>query len=48
VDTYARSLFESGRIVDAISQQRRAIELCNDRERMAELEANLARYQKSK
>ena len=48
VDTYARSLFDSGRISEAIAQQRRAIELCNDRERMGDLEANLVRYQKAK
>ena len=47
VDTYARSLFDSGRIADAIMQQRRAIELCNDRDRMSDLEANLSRYQKA-
>lgn len=48
VDTYARSLFDSGRIAEAIAQQRRAIELCNDRDRMGDLEANLVRYQKAK
>jgi peroxiredoxin len=48
VDTYARSLFDSGRISEAIAQQRRAIELCNDRDRMGDLEANLVRYQKAK
>lgn len=47
VDTYARALFDSGRVADAIAQQQRAIELCNDRERMGELEANLSRYRKA-
>jgi len=48
VDTYARALFDNGRITDAIAHQKKAIELCNERERMAELEATLKRYQKTK
>jgi peroxiredoxin len=46
VDTYARALFDNGKVPEAIAQQKKAIELCNDRERMAELEANLKRYRK--
>ena len=48
VDTYARALFDNGRVTEAISHQRKAIELCNDRDRMLELEENLRRYQKSR
>ncbi len=48
VDTYARALFDSGKITDAIQHQKKAIELCNDRDRMSELEANLKRYQRAK
>jgi peroxiredoxin len=44
IDTYARALFDNGKVPDAIRHQRKAIELCNDRERMAELEQNLKRY----
>lgn len=47
VDTYARALFDTGKIAEAIAHQKKAIELCNDRERMAELEATLRRYQKT-
>jgi peroxiredoxin len=47
VDTYARALFDSGRRTDAVNHQKKAIELCNDRERMKELEATLRRYQKA-
>jgi peroxiredoxin len=47
VDTYARALFDNGKINDAIQHQRKAIELCNDRDRMSELEATLKRYQKA-
>jgi hypothetical protein len=45
VDTYARALFDNGKVAEAIRNQQKAIELCNDRERMAELEQNLKRYQ---
>ncbi len=46
VDTYARALFDNGRVADAIAHQKKAIELCNDRERMGELETSLKRYLK--
>jgi peroxiredoxin len=46
VDTYARALFDNGNVAEAIRHQQKAIELCNDRERMPDLEANLKRYQK--
>lgn len=44
LDTYARALYDNGKVEEALRQQQRAIELCNDRERMADLEANLKRY----
>lgn len=47
VDTYARALYDNGKFSDAVKQQKRAIELCNDRVRMPEMEAALKKYQKA-
>jgi len=46
-DTYARALFDSGNIGEAIRQQQRAIELCDpgDADRKGEFTANLKRYE---
>jgi len=48
VDTYARALFDNGKVAEAIVHQQKAIELCNDRDRMPDMQAALKRYQKSR
>lgn len=48
VDTYARALFDSGQVDDAIREQKKAIELCQDNDMRKELEANLQTYQAKK
>ena len=45
LDTYARALFDTGKVSEAIEQQKRAIELCDDKEKKAELKHTLQRYQ---
>ncbi len=45
LDTYARALFDTGKVTEAIEQQKRAIDLCDDKERKAELNTTLQRYQ---
>lgn len=47
-DTYARALFDSGKIEEAIDYGRIALELCEDPELRVELEATLARYRASR
>ncbi|MBK9126786.1 MAG: redoxin family protein [Phycisphaerales bacterium] len=49
VDTYARALFDSGKIDEAIAQQKKAVELAKDIKAMrAELEETLKRYEDAK
>jgi len=48
VDTYARALFDSGKVDDAIREQKKAIELCQDDDQRKEYEANLQTYQAKK
>lgn len=45
LDTYARALFDTGKVSEAIEQQKRALELCDDKEKQAELKQTLQRYQ---
>lgn len=45
VDTYARALFDSGKVDEAIRHQKKAVELCTDGAMRQELSANLERYQ---
>jgi thiol-disulfide isomerase/thioredoxin len=45
LDTYARALFENGKVAEAVQQQKRALELTADADKKAELEKSLARYQ---
>ena len=45
IDTYARALFETGKVAEAVRQEKRAIELTHDADRKAEFEATLKRYQ---
>jgi thiol-disulfide isomerase/thioredoxin len=47
IDTYARALFDTGRVAEAVKQQKRAIELNEDADRKSEFEATLKRYQKA-
>lgn len=46
-DTYARALFDTGKVEEAIQMQKKAIELCQDDRLRAELEKNLQRYEKN-
>jgi hypothetical protein len=46
VDTYARALFDTGKTAEAITQQKKAVELCQDDNLKNELEETLKRYEK--
>jgi thiol-disulfide isomerase/thioredoxin len=46
VDTYARALFDNGQVQEAISQQKKAIDLCEDDGMKQQLRDTLANYQK--
>jgi thiol-disulfide isomerase/thioredoxin len=46
LDTYARALFDTGKVDDAIKQQKKAVELSDDADKKRELEATLKEYQK--
>jgi len=48
VDTYARALFDTGKVSDAIKFQKKAIELCQEDNLRPELEETLKRYEKKK
>ncbi len=45
LDTYARALFDSGKVADAIEQQKKAVAACEDDAEKTELEAALKKYQ---
>jgi thiol-disulfide isomerase/thioredoxin len=45
LDTYARALFDNGQKAEAVKMQKKAIELCDDKEQKAELERTLKGYQ---
>ncbi|HNV00027.1 MAG: redoxin domain-containing protein [Verrucomicrobia bacterium] len=45
VDTYARALFETGKVSEAIEHEKKAIELCDDEEMKSDFVANLKKYQ---
>lgn len=45
LDTYARALFDSGKVTEAIMQQKKAISLADDEELQNELKATLKKYQ---
>ncbi|MCK6457237.1 MAG: redoxin domain-containing protein [Phycisphaerae bacterium] len=47
LDTLARAYFDSGDVIQAISIQTKAVELCDDAQMKRVLQANLARYQQS-
>lgn len=44
-DTYARALFDSGKVAEAVLQQRKAVELCEDKDKKTEFQATLLRYE---
>ena len=46
LDTYARALFDTGKVDDAIKQLQKAIEVSDDKAKKRELEATLKEYQK--
>jgi thiol-disulfide isomerase/thioredoxin len=45
LDTYARALFDSGKLADAIEYQKKAVAACEDDDTKSELEATLKKYQ---
>lgn len=45
LDTYARALFDNGKVAEAATQQKRAIGLTEDKDRKAEMEQALKLYQ---
>lgn len=46
LDTYARGLFLTGEVVEAIQAQKRAIELCNDERLLPHLKSSLEEFEK--
>jgi len=45
LDTYARALFDSGKIADAVDCQKKAVAACENETAKAELQATLKKYQ---
>ena len=45
LDTYARALFDSGKVKEAIEQQQKAVNIAADEDQKAELKATLKKYQ---
>ncbi len=45
VDTYARALFDTGKVIEAIKYQKQAVELCQDPRFKADLEKTLKEYE---
>lgn len=45
VDTYARALYDTGNVAQAIKMQKKAIEVCDEADLKAALEETLARYE---
>ena len=45
LDTHARALFDAGKVAEAIKQQKRAIEMNDDKKKTPELEATLKSYE---
>lgn len=48
LDTYARALFDSGKVADAIVQQKKAVATCTEADEKADLEATLKKYEAAK
>ncbi|MBN1490071.1 MAG: redoxin domain-containing protein [Phycisphaerae bacterium] len=47
LDTYARALFDTGQMTEAIKHQRKAVELCRDSRLAPDLKERLAEYEKA-
>ncbi|GMU38121.1 MAG: redoxin family protein [Phycisphaerae bacterium] len=47
VDTYARALFDNGRVKEAVEQQKKAIDVCKDPKKIDEYRKRLERYEKT-
>ena len=45
LDTYARALFDSGKVADAVATQKKAVAACEDEDLKRDLEATLKKYQ---
>ena len=45
LDTHARALFDSGKVDEAVRQEKKAIEFCDSTEKKAEFQVTLKRYQ---
>jgi thiol-disulfide isomerase/thioredoxin len=45
LDTYARALFDSGKVADAVETQKKAVAACEDDSMKGELQATLKKYQ---
>jgi hypothetical protein len=45
VDTYAHALFDNGQVADAVTQQKKAVELAQDADLKAELKKSLEKYE---
>jgi thiol-disulfide isomerase/thioredoxin len=45
VDTYARALFDNGQVADAVTQQKKAVELADNADLKAELKKSLEKYE---
>ncbi len=47
IDTYARALFDNGKIAEAVKEQERALELCDMPQAKQEVKESLERYKKA-
>jgi thiol-disulfide isomerase/thioredoxin len=45
LDTYSRALFDSGKVAEAVENQKKAVATCTNNDEKAELEATLKKYQ---
>lgn len=48
LDTYARALFDTGKVDEAIAQQKKAVEVCTEDDLKTDLAATLKRYEAAK
>jgi len=46
LDTYARALFDNGKVADAVTQQKKAIALTEDKDKKQEFQQSLERFEK--
>ena len=45
LDTYARALFDNGKVTEAVATQKKAVGLVTDKTQKAELEKTLQKYE---